>query len=367
MAKRRSKGEGSIEKLPSGSYRAIVSRMVNGRRVRTSKTFKRQSDAIAWRDKAKAEGPAATGTVGEWLTTWLELHKAKTSPSNFKTDRQTAERHLRPHLDTYRLRDLSALRIEQWLAMLKNNGISQSERHKAARTLRKCLNAAVLANQLPHSPMRGRVKVPRRPDADTHSLTAEEMTRVIRAAIEMGVEAQFRLWFDTGMRPAELIGLQWQDWNPQGFVHIRRAVCRVTGELKQTKTKRSKRILDVSPSTTAAMNAYRPADWQPERPIFPAARGGHWWGVNHAKELVQPVVERAGAKCTPYTVRHTCATLLLRAGIPLKVVSERLGHEDVATTLRCYAHVLEGDQARAAGAMELLLNPPPQNGPTGDR
>ena len=46
--------------------------------------------------------------------------------------------------------------------------------------------------------------------------------------------------------------------------------------------------------------------------------------------------------------RHTHATLLLQAGVPVKVVSERLGHSSVAFTLQVYQHVLPGMQADAA-------------------
>jgi integrase len=47
-------------------------------------------------------------------------------------------------------------------------------------------------------------------------------------------------------------------------------------------------------------------------------------------------------------LRHTWATLALRAGVPIKVVSQRIGHADPAVTMQVYAHALEGDDATAA-------------------
>jgi integrase len=58
-------------------------------------------------------------------------------------------------------------------------------------------------------------------------------------------------------------------------------------------------------------------------------------------------------------LRHTSATLLLAAGVNVKVVSERLGHEDIKTTLRHYAHVLPSMQGDAADAMDRLLGGEP--------
>ena len=53
--------------------------------------------------------------------------------------------------------------------------------------------------------------------------------------------------------------------------------------------------------------------------------------------------------------RHTHATLLLQAGVPPKVVSERLGHASVAFTMQVYAHVIPGMQADAAAAFGNLV------------
>lgn len=53
---------------------------------------------------------------------------------------------------------------------------------------------------------------------------------------------------------------------------------------------------------------------------------------------------------------HTHATLLLKAGVNVKVVSERLGHANVAFTMNVYQHVLPGMQAEAADTFSLLIH-----------
>ena len=55
-------------------------------------------------------------------------------------------------------------------------------------------------------------------------------------------------------------------------------------------------------------------------------------------------------------MRNTHATLLLAAGIPVKVVSERLGHASAMSTLGTYAHVMPGMQAEAAAKFGALLS-----------
>jgi integrase len=58
---------------------------------------------------------------------------------------------------------------------------------------------------------------------------------------------------------------------------------------------------------------------------------------------------------TFHGLRHTCATLVLLSDVPVKVVSERLGHADVALTLRIYSHVLPGMQKNAADGLDEML------------
>jgi len=55
-------------------------------------------------------------------------------------------------------------------------------------------------------------------------------------------------------------------------------------------------------------------------------------------------------------MRHTCATLLLSAGVPVHVVSKRLGHKSVKTTLEIYAHALPSQQVDAAQRLAALLH-----------
>jgi integrase len=64
-----------------------------------------------------------------------------------------------------------------------------------------------------------------------------------------------------------------------------------------------------------------------------------------------------------HDLRHTHATLLLHAGVPPKVVSERLGHATVAFTMQVYAHVIPGMQADAASAFGNLVFLDDENGP----
>ena len=58
-----------------------------------------------------------------------------------------------------------------------------------------------------------------------------------------------------------------------------------------------------------------------------------------------------------HDLRHAHATFLIKEGLSIKMVSERLGHADPATTLKIYSHVLPGEQREAAERFDQLFNP----------
>jgi len=354
MAKRkRGRGEGGVELLPSGRWRGVVCRVVEGKRVRASKTFDSKPEALAWvaAQQVKADAPAV-GTLGEWIDLWLEQVKANAAPSNHRTTKQVVDKHIRPKLGATRLRDLDRRVVADFL---------RGKIHNVGRVLRKLLNAAVTAGRLSASPMAG-VKLPRRKDAEARPLTPAQLLEVFAVADKGGRGAMVRVWVDCALRPAELIGLQWRDYDPaRGTLFVRRSVCTYTGTLRSTKTRTGRRNLPLSAPVRAAleaMRAGRSVDGD-ETPIFPNSQNQHYRYRNFNRWVWHPLKAALPDHLRwmiPYTFRHTCASLLLSAGgISIKTVAERLGHANPTLTLTTYAHVMPGDQERAAEAVGRLL------------
>lgn len=354
MGARRGRGEGSFELLPSGRVRAIISQVIDGQRVRESKTFDTKKQAIEWRDSRKGK-VAKAGTLSEWLDTWLELINPDVASKTYEHDAWRVNKYLKPRIGEKRLRDLSTLVIRKMLTDMHKEGISDSERQKAGAVLRKALNSAVENGQLSASPM-VRFKLPTPKRQEKRSLTPEEMTQFLERCGPL--EYLYRLWFDSGLRPNELLALWWDDFDlERGTLRIRRALDPITNKPKEPKTRKSRRIITLTPATTAALLVARQS--AVGNIFHPTPSGEYWWLSNFNGDQFSAIRKKSGITwITPYTFRHTMATLLIRAGVPIKVVSERLGHEDVATTLRTYAHVLEGDQTRAADEMAKLLCAP---------
>ena len=369
MAKRRTpKGRGEVEKLPTGRFRARLSRTVvaGGEKVRAraSKTFRTRREAWDWLDAQGRTGAAtatATQTVGEWIDVWLAGQKTKVSASTYQVDEWATRCHVRPGLAPVRLRDLDAPTVDRWLAALKAGGATETTRYVAGACLRKCLNAAVRAKALAANPMRGGAVPLSSPErAEKKVMTAAQVRAVVAAADAVGIGHAFRLWFDAGLRPGEMFALRWEDLDPAvGTVSIRRATNSRTNEAKSTKTAKGRRTLPLSPATLAALAAARPSNGAGL--VMPTPGGKTYWAGNFSTGVAGPIFAAAGVAglgFNRYTFRHTMASLLISAGLSIVVVSRRLGHAKVSMTLDTYAHLMPSDAEKAAEVMGGVFAPP---------
>ena len=150
------------------------------------------------------------------------------------------------------------------------------------------------------------------------------------------------------------------------FITITKSFEEIAGKLrvKAPKTKKSRRRIDVSADTVAALVEHRKAllaEGHIGGLVFCDTQGGHLRISKLRRDSFLPILKKAGLSGVRlYHLRHTCATLLLLADVPAKVVSERLGHSSITLTLATYSHVLPQCNARprmpSAGFWELYKN-----------
>jgi integrase len=90
--------------------------------------------------------------------------------------------------------------------------------------------------------------------------------------------------------------------------------------------------------------------------LFPNAFGGTMSGTNLLWQRFRPLLKRAGLPPVRFhELRHTCATILLRAGKHPKYVQEMFDHASIAITLDTYSHVIEGMDGGLEDAMDDAL------------
>lgn len=382
---RRGRGEGQLEALPNGKYRARASACTDprtGKRVRPSKVFALVSEARAWlRSQAvrrdRGAGGTTADTVAEWAAEWLAEQKAAVAHGSWRQYREHCELYVLPRLGARKLRDVTpdavaAFRDALAAARAGHDPAGGTRKpagpRKVLTTLSVLFGAAVRRGKLAANPCAG-VKRPRKDHREVEVLTAGEVRAVLAQMEGRRYAPLYRLLFDSGARPAEVLALHWDDIDAAaGTVRVTKALERVKepGEkgrwaLKPPKTKASRRTVKLSPGTVSSLLSHRDRMAAEGRdtargPVFVTEKGNwHGQGIMR-KRFWAPALGRAGVPYrNPYATRHTCASLLLAAGVSVRAVSRRLGHEDILTTLRHYSHLLKDDDDRCAAAVGAIL------------
>ncbi len=249
----------------------------------------------------------------------------------------------------------------------------------SARTVRgthvvlsSALKQAVRWHMLTTNPAQN-VELPKRTRREMKTLLPAEVTAFLNAAKEDRHGSIFAFALATGMRPEEYLALQWKDLDlKKGTATVRRTLCwrRQKGGgwyFGEPKTAQSRRTIPLPPSTLAELIHHKAqqaakrlqvgSDYQNLDLVFDNAIGGPLHSENLATRNFRAICNKAGlpSDVTPYTLRHTCATLLLLAGENPKVVSERLGHSSIVLTLDTYSHVLPSMQQAATEKLENML------------
>lgn len=167
----------------------------------------------------------------------------------------------------------------------------------------------------------------------------------------------------TGARRSELLALRWRDVDlAAGTVTINRGRTKgFDGQVSagRTKSERSRRTIDVDPATVQALAEHRRRQdvLSIDGLIFTYATDGKPLHPDGVTQRFEYRVREASLKRISFKgLRHTHATLLLKDGVPLHVVSRRLGHANEAFTARQYAHVQAGQQAEAAARFAATVD-----------
>ena len=346
---------------------------------------------------------ASRMTFGEYAQAW---HKRRAESGNYAAQTLTAEaihiRNMLPLMGNVKLKDVTALIVENALAELKANKggkpRSGTTMRRNYQTLHAILKDAVRHDAIMRNPC-DKVDAPRIDTKEKKPLSAEQahaLSEAISRSISEEEEAlnakesraesrgarfertavrgvgrisrlaTLRLGLATGIRIGEALALRWSDIGDGGkTVTISRAVTN-KGVFKCPKTKKSNRTITLDGETARILANLRKAQFFALRslgvsdfndlPICCTDVGGYD-NISHYHRWLRAWQAENGLEPFHFhTLRHTHATLLLASSIDVKTVQARLGHSTASTTLNIYAHAIPSRDSLAAETMDALLN-----------
>jgi integrase len=314
-------------------------------------------------------------TFAEWVrNSWLPMTEARVKPTTFHSYKRNLEIHVIPHVGSRPVQQLTPLMLNAMYAKLQAEGsghgpLSAKTVRYIHTTIHKALEDAVDAAVIGRNPA-ARAKPPRPSRRSTRrvgSWEPSELAAFLGFVRGTRLEAAWRLATMTGMRRGEILGLRWADIDlEKARLSVRQAVVAVAYEMiESTPKSHNARVIDLDSETVDLLRAHRRrqqderAEWgtdYEDRDLVVCHENGSPIHPQSFSQTFARLVKQAAVRVIRlHDLRHTHATLALKAGVPVKVVSERLGHEPPAFTLKQYAHVIPGMQAAAAAVVADLI------------
>ena len=372
---KRGNGEGTISRRKNGGWMAQY--YVHTAEGRKRKTIYGRTRAEVAKKLAKALSDRESGLIfdaeglklREYLSRWLE-DSVKDTVRNTTYERyeQISRTHIIPMLGDVKLKGLSPTHV-RGLYKEKLQTLSPRTVQYIHVTLHKALKQAVNDGLIPRNATEA-VKPPQVRREEIRPLTPEQVKQLLDAARGDRLEALYTLAVHTGLRQGELLGLKWEDVDLEsGSLHVKRTLTTAKGgpRLAAPKTKGSRRRVSLTRGAVDALRAHLARQleeidrasslWQENGLVFASEMGTPLDRRDLTSRQFKPLLKRANLpqKTRFHDLRHTCATLLLTKNVNPKVVSEMLGHSNIAITLDTYSHVLPNMQDSAARALEEAL------------
>lgn len=351
-------------------------------------------------------------TLGEWIETWLrEYIKPNVRVKSYDKYEGCLLLYVKPKLGKLLLRQvretqLTSLFNELLISGGKTGiGLSSSTVKATRRYLSMCIEQAIKSDMLLKNPVKQTksiklVKSSIQPltESQADSLTAvayaaaleADRKYTIKTAQTKSKETQIGksiniyipnivhystyiailLALGTGMRLGEIFGLSWSSVNlTKGIIYVKRSLItsRAGINFEEPKTKSSSRQIPLSPDITIELQKYKKLQdsrkhllgdkWSPLNLVITGEFGSVLNTSNFTSRYFKPLLKQINApeNFKFHDLRHTHATLLLLKGIPVKVVSERLGHSTIAMTQDTYAHVLPEMQTEVVKVLDGMF------------
>lgn len=363
----------------SWSFRVDVSPPGAPRRQRRGGGFATKAqalEAMAELQRTYRRGEAVEPskmTVGQFLDGWLEVVRATRAAGTAENRKHHVAYIKRAGLGDVPLQALTELDVERMAARLaesgraRGGGLAPRSIADVNTTLTTALNEAVRKRLIPRNVAVGayRASVHAKGGGEgVFAWSAEELAAWEAVAAEDELYPLWRFMAYTGCRKGEAIGLPERELDlSAGLVTFVRTRTKGAGGHVADgvpKSARSRRTIDLDPETVDVLREARRArtvvalggasvlafTLPDGSPIHPDA----------VRTRMRRITRAAGVPpLSPHGLRHTHATLMLLAGVPLHVVSRRLGHASESFTAQQYAHVLNGQGSAAASTFADLV------------
>ena len=386
--------------LKNGRYYAVLNYRNAGGQRKTKwislglpeKGNKRKAEAELARLRAEFEPPKEVGDLSsdmlfaDYLLEWLEIAKGRLAVATYSSYAVMINKPIGPYFRqrNLTLRELEARHLQMFYSEMLRKVKPNTVIHYHA-IIHSALKYAVKTDMLAQNAA-DKVDRAKKNSFQPVFLSAEEMQKMFEALRGTKLELPVLVAAFYGFRRGEVLGLKWDAIDfERGTISVIRTVTTITVDGKQTeieqqsaKTKSSLRTLPLIGSFREYFLQVKEAqelnkqvcgncyNYEYDGFVF-VDELGERMRVDYLTNAFPKFLESHGLRRMRFhDLRHSCASLLLANGVPLKHIQEWLGHSDFTTTANIYAHLDYKSKITSAQAMEAGLALP-EGGDFGSR
>lgn len=386
--------------LKNGRYYAVLNYRNAGGQRKTKwialglpeKGNKRKAEAELARLRAEFEPPKEVGDLSsdmlfaDYLREWLEIAKGRLAVATYSSYAAMIKKPVGPYFrqKNLTLRELEARHLQMFYSEMLRKVKPNTVIHYHA-IIHSALKYAVKTDMLVQN-VADKVDRPKKNSFQPVFLSAEEMQEMFEALRGTKLELPVLVAAFYGFRRGEVLGLKWDAIDfERGTISVIRTVTTITLDGKQTeieqqsaKTKSSLRTLPLIGSFREYFLQVKEAQ-ELNKQVCGNCYNHEYDGFVFVDELGERMRANYLTSAFPkfledhglrrmrfHDLRHSCASLLLANGVPLKHIQEWLGHSDFTTTANIYAHLDYKSKITSAQAMETGLALP-EGGDFGSR
>lgn len=309
----------------------------------------------------------------DYLKKWLNSYQSNVSPRTYIRYENDINKYISIHLGNIEISNLKPLHIQDFYNhCLKKLNLSPTTVIHFHAIIHKSLSQAVKWQLINFNPADS-VEKPKKIRKEMVVWTQEEVNEVLKRTKDMTIYIPILLAVGTGMRRGEILGLTWDNVDfDDSVIYVQKQLQKINDQLilMQPKTKRSIRKITISTNIISVLKELKKEQFKNRlylgenynknsfvvcqndgRPYDPGYITKNFGRIlkRICPELNIPIISF-------HDLRHTHATLLLKAGVNPKVVAERLGHTTVSMTLDTYSHVLPDMQKEVAEKIDKILS-----------
>ena len=365
MAKKKGSGQGSIFRTANGKWRGQI--LIDGkRRSFTAKTKSEVAEKMAAAKVDYVRGVFVSSediNFKEFATMWLRTVKEPMLAENtFYTLFHTFRLHIFPVLGELSLNQIQREDIKALAKYIASKNLSISFARACISRVKELLNYAIREQLLSYNVVSNtdisHILAKCKPKKTISSYDIDTTKKILNYVRKNKKYAIYYLLLQTGMRIGEASALTWNDIDFKNktikidkilvYIHNRGLSLE-----DRTKTKSGQRIISITDSLCEFLKELKVKS--NSNKVFANSKNNYDSPMNYRKKWIRLCAELNIEYKNIHALRHTWATLTISAGANIKVVSQMLGHKDVAITMNTYQTVLKEHQEDVTIRMEELL------------